>query len=155
MAGRSINEDPDGAFLRKRSENDADLDITPMIDVTFLLLIFFMVTSTMQAEQALDVPVADHGLGIEANSALLVIIRQGEPPLIELPEAGVRDIDDPESSEITSYVETRVKDNRLQVIIKAARQGPHGCVQTVTRQVNNVLQEYDGASFSIAVEDKP
>ena len=94
-------------------EEDDQLDITPMIDVTFLLLIFFMVTSTMQAEQALDVPTADHGLGIEANSAIVVIIRQGEPPLIELPEEGISDIDDPESSEITTYVETRVKNNRL------------------------------------------
>ncbi|HAA50734.1 MAG TPA: hypothetical protein DCE43_13545, partial [Planctomycetaceae bacterium] len=40
MARRSTSSD--NAFSRKRSESDADLDITPMIDVTFLLLIFFM-----------------------------------------------------------------------------------------------------------------
>ena len=37
-----------GGLGRAKKKDEADLDITPMIDVTFLLLIFFMVTSTMQ-----------------------------------------------------------------------------------------------------------
>ena len=32
-------------FTKKKSAEEADLDITPMIDVTFLLLIFFMLVN--------------------------------------------------------------------------------------------------------------
>ncbi|MBQ16126.1 MAG: hypothetical protein CMJ65_03270 [Planctomycetaceae bacterium] len=151
MARRSTS-DPDAAFTRTRVEHDAELDITPMIDVTFLLLIFFMVTSTMQAEQELDVPTAVHGLGIEANSAIIVTIAQGEPPIITLVEDNI-ETDDPLT--VGPYVQQRVQQGRKQVIIKAERQVQHGFVQKVTREVNNVIKEIDGARFSIAVEDKP
>ena len=46
----------DGGLGRKKKKDEADLDITPMIDVTFLLLIFFMVTSTMQGTPDKDIP---------------------------------------------------------------------------------------------------
>jgi len=35
---------------------DGDLDMTPMVDVTFLLLIFFMVTAAFTLQRSLDVP---------------------------------------------------------------------------------------------------
>ena len=48
-------------FKRKRSLEEAEMDITPMIDCTFLLLIFFLVTSKMKPELAVDLPKAKHG----------------------------------------------------------------------------------------------
>ena len=46
---------------KKRKVEEAELDITPMIDVTFLLLIFFMVTSTMKPTPDKDIPRAVMG----------------------------------------------------------------------------------------------
>jgi biopolymer transport protein TolR len=46
---------------KKKKKDEADLDITPMIDVVFLLLIFFMVTSTMQGTPDRDIPPASSG----------------------------------------------------------------------------------------------
>ena len=63
---------------RKRATVEADLDITPMIDVTFLLLIFFMVTSTMQTPD-LDVPAAKHGVGVDSSGAIILQIKSGSP----------------------------------------------------------------------------
>ena len=52
----------DGGFGgKKKKKEEVDLDITPMIDVTFLLLIFFMVTSTMQATPDKDIPPSKSG----------------------------------------------------------------------------------------------
>jgi len=38
-------------------DGEGDLDMTPMVDVTFLLLIFFMVTASFQIQKSLQVPV--------------------------------------------------------------------------------------------------
>ena len=68
MSGRSrlTTDESEWGSTRKRGE-EAELDITPMIDVTFLLLIFFMVTSTMQGKPDLDVPPVKHGVGVDAG----------------------------------------------------------------------------------------
>jgi biopolymer transport protein ExbD len=46
--------------FRDDSEREADeLDMTPMVDVTFLLLIFFMVTAAFSLQKSLEQPVPD------------------------------------------------------------------------------------------------
>jgi len=45
----------DGAFGRPRAKRSAAINITPLIDVMFLLLIFFMVSSTFRDRIGLDV----------------------------------------------------------------------------------------------------
>ena len=149
--GRRATPDADAAFTRERSVYDADLDITPMIDVTFLLLIFFMVTSTMH-DEALDIPTSVHGLGVEANSAILITISAGEPPLINLVE-DKNQTEDPTT--VGPSVQARMQQGRKHVIIKAERMVQHGFVQKVTREANTVIKEFEGARFSIAVDDKP
>ena len=41
--------------LRPNRKQDVDLDITPLIDVVFLLLIFFMVSTTFERESELNI----------------------------------------------------------------------------------------------------
>jgi len=41
---------------RLGSRGEDDLDLTPMVDVTFLLLIFFMITAAFALQKALEVP---------------------------------------------------------------------------------------------------
>ena len=40
---------------RVRQEEDADIDITPMLDIVFIMLIFFIVTATFVKESGIDV----------------------------------------------------------------------------------------------------
>ena len=42
------------SFLRRGDEEETELQMTPMIDVVFLLLIFFMCTTRFQLENELD-----------------------------------------------------------------------------------------------------
>lgn len=48
-------ESPTVVFKRERSWDDG-LDMTPMIDVTFLLLIFFTITAAFALQKAIDFP---------------------------------------------------------------------------------------------------
>ena len=53
------------------------MDITPMIDITFLLLIFFIVASTMDPTKIGSIPEADNGLAISAKNSAVIIINPG------------------------------------------------------------------------------
>ncbi len=43
-------------FLRPRPPEKQDMDMTPMVDVTFLLLIFFMVTASFSVQKSIQRP---------------------------------------------------------------------------------------------------
>jgi len=49
----------DVAADRKAFTSEDDLDMTPMVDVTFLLLIFFMVTASFSLQRSIPLPGAD------------------------------------------------------------------------------------------------
>lgn len=52
---------------KKRANQDAFIDLTPAVDVTFQLLIFFMITASFSLQKAFDVPPAKTSEGIVAN----------------------------------------------------------------------------------------
>lgn len=151
MARSSIAGDSDDGWgKRNRGGDEADLDITPMIDVTFLLLIFFMVSSTMQAKPDLDIPPAKHGTGVEAAQSVVIILKKPagpeDPAGISLAgRAGEAAMDD-----VKGFIEEGLSEGKDHVIIKADREVPHGFVQEVTR----VITEFEGVSFSIGVRDE-
>jgi len=46
-------------FHRPEEAGQGEMDMTPMVDVTFLLLIFFMVTAAFSLQKSLEVPPPD------------------------------------------------------------------------------------------------
>ena len=52
----------------------AEVSLTPMLDVVFILLIFFMVTSTFAQEEALKLEPPATGQGAGAGKAMLIQI---------------------------------------------------------------------------------
>jgi biopolymer transport protein ExbD len=49
-------EDLDRISFPKATRVDSEMDMTPMVDVTFLLLIFFMVTAAFSLQRSIPVP---------------------------------------------------------------------------------------------------
>lgn len=43
------------ALVRRRKEEESQIDLTPMLDVVFIMLIFFIVTASFINETAIDV----------------------------------------------------------------------------------------------------
>jgi biopolymer transport protein TolR len=139
------------AFTKRQEPEDEDLDITPMIDVTFLLLIFFMVTSTMQQEAQLQVPPARHGEGVSADTAILITIAsKDDEPAIYLGDGMVGSPVD--VSQIGPYVDAGIREGKNVVIIKADRELPSGFVEDVARTANEV-KGID--KFYVGIQDKP
>ena len=52
-------EDDETFEFRKATSEFETMDLTPMVDVTFLLLIFFMVTASFSLQKTIEVPVPD------------------------------------------------------------------------------------------------
>jgi biopolymer transport protein ExbD len=136
---------------KARSESD-ELDITPMIDVTFLLLIFFMVSSTMKPQTAASIPVAQHGTSVEKANATIVYVSpspDGGEALVRL-ETSTGQMRDSSVEEARQQISEAVQANRPYVIIKADGDTSHGAVSEIAQMVNSI----DGAIFSIGVRDK-
>ena len=65
---------------RNEESNDAGVDISPLIDCVFILLIFFIVTTTFVEETGVEVdkPQAASSIQLEKTSILLAITDKGE-----------------------------------------------------------------------------
>ena len=66
------------SIRHRRAGKKPEVDISPLIDVVFILLIFFMVTTTFVKESAVDIERPGASSGSTANSkALRIVIDQG------------------------------------------------------------------------------
>ena len=121
--------------MRKRMPADEELDITPMIDVTFLMLIFFMVASTMQGTPDLPVPPAKAGVGVDqASTVVLTLLQTGGQPSIHLgdgPGAPVGEL-----NEVADFVSRGVAEQKPHVVLKADRDLAAGFVEQVAKEAN-------------------
>lgn len=157
MKKRSMMNADDGwGGGRKKLADEADLDITPMIDVTFLLLIFFMVTSTMKGNPDAELPTAKHGIGLDTQGVTKITIKapdsEGIDPEVELENSKINIEKHVVTSmdEITAQVTLAVNDGYPNVVIKSDRNVTHGFVQEVARAVTAV----ENVKFYIGVQDK-
>ena len=152
--GLHLEEDWEERPPRKKRE-PADLDITPMIDVTFLLLIFFMVTSTMRPPASADLPPARTGAGTDSSSALIftLVPRLDGDPQLEIP--GGRTLPVPEAVE-EGLIRTAVEEARdglpprTNVVVNADRDTPERLVADVLREVAKV----EGVRYHVGVRDR-
>jgi biopolymer transport protein ExbD len=59
---------------RRRILEDTELDMTPMIDVTFQLLIFFMLANRLANAAPIEVPLASHGKGVTPDGKQSILV---------------------------------------------------------------------------------
>jgi biopolymer transport protein ExbD len=143
-------------FLRPRGPSqDDELDITPMIDITFLLLIFFLVSSKMTAEQAVELPKARHGGLVAGKESVIIIMKRGSGDEAEVQKAdGTPFSTDTEqqNAEIAEYVQQGIDAGKKHVIIRAEGSVRHGEVGRVSGAISESLEE--GELINIAVMEQ-
>lgn len=73
------DNDIDFLDLKPRQKREANIDIGPLLDMVFILLIFFVVTSTFTRETGVEVskPQAQTASQLEKENILIAITRDG------------------------------------------------------------------------------
>jgi len=117
------------ARRRARSEDDADINITPMLDIVFIMLIFFIVTTSFVKETGIDPrrPVAETASAKPRGNILIGINAAGS---IWMNKQQI------ELSQIRQLVEDAVNENpESSAIVVADESSPTGVVIDVMDQV--------------------
>ncbi len=143
----------DGGIGGKKKKEEADLDITPMIDVVFLLLIFFMVTSTMQGTPDKDIPPAYSGTN--ANAAGFVNITIFAPESSTSTGRIVLDDVPVTLDQVKAELIQRTSLGEVKVMIYAERDVRSGTVGEVEQIIGEVASETEKEILmNFAVRDK-
>lgn len=81
----SAAEDDDGPLVfERRIRDEGDLDMTSMVDVVFLLLIFFMVTAAFSLQKAIAVPTPDPTEGASRSRTIEEIETEGDFVIVRI-----------------------------------------------------------------------
>ncbi len=82
--------------LARKKRKEASIDVSPMMDMVFILLIFFVVTSTFTRETGVEVtkPQAQSASQLEKENILIAITREGTIHVNErqVDIAGLKDV---------------------------------------------------------------
>ncbi len=132
---------------------DDEIDFTPMVDIVFLLLIFFMVATKISRSPKVELPHAFHGKNMVEKDFVIVVVRKGSEELAEVMRMdGTKFSSDVEQqeSEIAEYVEGGLQSGLTQVLVKSEGNVKYGEVERVRQAIATVLDE--GQSVHIAVK---
>jgi biopolymer transport protein ExbD len=76
-------EVPPVRFVGRR-ELDGEMDMTPMVDMTFLLLIFFMVTAAYSLQRSLEIPPPDRHENVAQARTLEEVEQDDDYVIVEI-----------------------------------------------------------------------
>ncbi|WOJ93099.1 biopolymer transporter ExbD [Congregibacter variabilis] len=80
-------------FARLDSDDEGSVDITPMLDVVFIMLIFFIVTATFVKEAGIDVDKPEAATAIvQEKASILVAIDAQDRVWINRREVDIRSV---------------------------------------------------------------
>jgi biopolymer transport protein ExbD len=136
-----IDED----LISRRPMDEIEMDITPMIDITFLLLIFFIVASKLDEGASVQLPKAKHGTSVAMKSSAVITVAQaGDQALVycgegKSDETLIKSTDpDDQEEALVAYLEEQMAAGKLEVIIMAEKGVRHGDVARVSKAVGKI-----------------
>jgi len=116
--------------LRARPEQKSDIDISPLIDMVFILLIFFMVSTTFVKDMKIDIErpgaqsaqsASTKALRVNIDASANIYI-DGNPVRPWMVQARVRDfLDSSGSGEVLVITDRRVPADRLIEVVDQCR----------------------------------
>lgn len=111
------SEDPPMNFTKRLDSSEDGMDMTPMVDVTFLLLIFFMVTASFSVQRSIEQP----------------------PPRIEEPSTNVTEDEEQEKD----YVEVIIDQNNNFLVTTRTDEEVETPSESLMRaKIRNAVKDY-------------
>lgn len=116
---------------RRKVVEETEMDITPMIDVTFLLLIFFILTNNASKTTQVVLPKTTNSMSVNRKeSVVLTVFKSEDAPQVYLSD-GKKENGPASMADVTSYVRDGVLQEKRTVIILADTEVPAGFVEEV------------------------
>jgi biopolymer transport protein ExbD len=150
----SLDDNP--LVPRRPAHDEAKFDITAMIDLVFMMNIFFLVTTVTAALAEIDLPAARHCAPADRDTSVLLTIMAGPdrgPGLLSIDE-GPQDLSladiDVHEPKIRAAVEAGVRANKNTVLIKAEKKVR---LKDVSR-VGAIAVAVPGTELKLAVFEK-
>ena len=111
--------------LRKRNRVGVRIDMTPMVDVAFLLLIFFMVTTVFRRPLAMEMnlPEKDATVKIKESNVMTIYVLEDGAMLYDVGKRGLQPLSWPELRE-TLVLESDYNPE-LVILVKVAREAKY------------------------------
>ncbi|MEM7783495.1 MAG: biopolymer transporter ExbD [Planctomycetota bacterium] len=143
-----MSNDTDLELPKRKRTEEADLDITAMIDVTFLLLAFFVVVSKMDPQAAVPLPKASYGESIpDKNCVTLIVVndKDDSSKYVIYKGKSMNDDDkvsegdeDAQMEEVGEFVENQLVEypTKSAILIKAGGDVKTGIVELVKKGVS-------------------
>jgi biopolymer transport protein ExbD len=124
------------------------IDMTPMVDVAFLLLIFFMSTSQFDPPQKVPIVLPDShsNLKVPESDVLILAISKENELFWQLGKNPQEGTDMPSLEQLVS--DQRRRNPRLRVAIKADKDSDYGTMEDVMA----VMQKTNTITFSLETE---
>lgn len=137
---------------KRRLLEDTELDMTPMIDVTFQLLIFFIFSNQLANAPPIEVPQAHYGKGIMPDGKQSILIDdQGRYYLGESAnDQNLAPTLDQVVSEVAKNAEAAQQP--LEVIVSAHKRARHQQVRELVERLGDVQRL---GPVHLGVEEKP
>jgi biopolymer transport protein ExbD len=140
------NEDEGGFSLRKAQVESEEMDLTPMVDMTFLLLIFFMVTASFSVHKTIQVPTPDPEERGATQSMQRVDDLIGASITVDVDEHDVIRIDEePLSSpgDLVDALRERMRsEQKVEMLLRASENARHEMIVTVVDAGNAVGMQH-------------
>tara|TARA_R110002111_G_scaffold257026_1_gene324890 strand:- start:16298 stop:17272 length:975 start_codon:yes stop_codon:yes gene_type:complete len=148
------DDDDDGFSIRSAESEFDEMDLTPMVDVTFLLLIFFMITASFSLQKSIQVPPpTPEQDGVSQSLQTLDDFRE-ESIVVEIDNNNAIYVDDTKLSNPSDIVQA-ILDRRNQdgkpkseLVLSAHKAARHETVVAVVDAANEVgMQKIRLASY--------
>ena len=141
-AKRVEDDDDEGFQLRGPATEFEEMDLTPMVDVTFLLLIFFMITASFSIQKTIQVPPPDPEKQGAAQSVQSLEDLEVDSIIVEIDEDNVIIVDDDPVADPTALVELfekkKTEEQKNELVLEAAAAALHDTVVQVIDAANDV-----------------
>lgn len=136
-------------------KDDEEIDITPMIDITFLLLIFFVVASKMDPTQTGRIPKAEAGLSVSAKDSAVIFISPGSGDaaiVSDIQENEFSSDEELQVSEIVEYVTEELDRGKRQVMILADEDTKVSEVSRIQKIIGDNFSDLDNTYVAVKEE---